>query len=67
MAIKSKRTNTTIKLLRLQPTTFGCTPEKPVRLKIPRAQQLDSYIARFSELNNLKSSEFNINGVIITA
>ena len=72
MAIRGKRmtrTNKTIKLLRPRPTTFGCTPKKPIRLYIPGGLgwSLDGYIARFSELNNLRPSEFLINGQIITA
>lgn len=69
MAIRGKRTKKTIKLLRPRPTTFGCTPKKPTRLYIPggRGWSLDGYIARFSSLNNLRPSEFLINGQIITA
>ena len=72
MAIRGKRmtrTNKTIKLLRQRPTTFGCTPKKPTRLRIPggRGWSLDDYIASFSKLNNLRPSEFLINGWIITA
>lgn len=72
MTIRGKRmtrTNKTIKLLRPRPTSFGCTPKKPTRLCIPGSCSGDvtGYITAFSSLNNLRPSEFLINGQIITA